>query len=566
MPQTTAARTPLAGAETSPTWFKEAVLYELYVRAFRDTNGDGHGDLRGVIERLDYLRDLGVDVIWLLPLSPSPLRDDGYDVSDFTSIHPQYGTLEDFRTLVREAHARGLKVITDLVLNHTSSDHPWFQASRRREEGKDDWYVWSDDPERYAGTRVIFTDSEASNWSFDEVRGQYYWHRFFHHQPDLNYDHPEVRDEMKRVIRFWLELGIDGFRLDAIPYLFEREGTNNENIAETHAFLKEVRRLVDELRPAAFLLGEVNQWPEDTLPYFGDGTDEMPLLFHFPVMPRLYKAVAEGKVDALRSILDRTPAIPEPCQWVVFLRNHDELTLEMVTEEERAFMYDRYAPDPRMRLNVGIRRRLAPLVDNDRGRIELLHSMLMTLPGTPILYYGDEIGMGDDITLSDRNGVRTPMQWEGGPGAGFSDAAALYAPVIREGAYGNDLVNVAAQERDPSSLLWWVRHLVAQRREHAALGRGYFELLAADDPALAVFLNSHEGDVVVAVHNLAAEPRRLPLPVPRLAGRPFRLVFGGRLGGATPLGAERDGAHLEVDLGARGYAWWATSDTAERRR
>jgi maltose alpha-D-glucosyltransferase / alpha-amylase len=451
------------------------------------------------------------------------------------------------------------------VLNHTSLDHPWFQASRERRDGKDDWYVWSDDPTRYAGTRVIFTDSEDSNWTYDAVRGQYYWHRFFGHQPDLNYDHPEVRAEMERVLRFWLEMGIDGFRLDAIPYLFEREGTNNENIAETHAYLKRIRSLVDEIRPHAFLLGEVNQWPEDTLPYFGDGTDEMPLLFHFPVMPRLFKALAEGSAEPIRWILERTPPIPEGCQWVVFLRNHDELTLEMVTEEERSFMYAHYAPDTAMRLNVGIRRRLAPLLENDRGRIEVLHSMLMTLPGTPILYYGDEIGMGDDVTLPDRNGVRTPMQWTSGPGAGFSTARDLYAPVIAAGPYAAACVNVEDQERDPASLLWWVRHLVAQRKLHPALGRGYFDVLDPGDRALAVFLNTHEGDVVVAVHNLADAPRSAALPIPRLAGRPMRLVFGGRLGDGTPLGCERDGAALSYDLGAHGYAWWAATDTAERR-
>jgi maltose alpha-D-glucosyltransferase / alpha-amylase len=546
------------------TWYKEAVLYELYVRAFRDSDGDGHGDLRGVIERLDYVRDLGVDIVWLLPISPSPLRDDGYDVSDHYGIHPDYGDLDDFRALIDAAHARGLKVITDLVLNHTSSDHPHFQASRRREGGKDDWYVWTDDPNSYSGTRVIFTDSEDSNWTFDEVRGQYYWHRFFHHQPDLNYDNPDVRDEMKRVVRYWLDLGIDGFRLDAIPYLFEREGTNNENLPETHAFLKELRAFIDATHPGTFLLGEVNQWPDDTLPYFGDGSDEMPLLFHFPVMPRLYKAVAEGRVDAIRWILERTPAIPEPCQWVVFLRNHDELTLEMVTEEERAFMYERYAPDPRLRLNVGIRRRLAPLLGNDRSRIELLHSMLMTLPGTPILYYGDEIGMGDDVSLYDRNGVRTPMQWHDGPGAGFTDAEKPYLPLIDDPVFGFRTVNVAAQERDSSSLLHWVRRLVAERKRHAALGRGYFDLLETDDPALAVFFNSHEGDVVVAVHNLSGTPRCGPLPVARLAGRPMRLVFGGGLGASTPLGTERDASDLGYDFAAHGYAWWAATDAPER--
>ncbi len=550
---------------TDPHWFKEAVLYELYVRAFQDSNGDGHGDLRGVIERLDYLRDLGVDVLWLLPISPSPLRDDGYDVADFMNVDGRYGDLDDFRALLAAAHDRGLKVITDLVLNHTSSDHPWFQASRARSAGKDDWYVWSDDPGRYAGTRVIFTDSEDSNWTFDEVRGQYYWHRFFGHQPDLNYDNPDVREEMKRVLRFWLELGIDGFRLDAIPYLFEREGTNNENIAETHAFLKEIRALVDEIRPHAFLLGEVNQWPEDTLPYFGDGRDEMPLLFHFPVMPRMFQAVAQGRVDAIRWILERTPAIPETCGWVVFLRNHDELTLEMVTDEERAFMYERYAPEHRMRINVGIRRRLAPLLDGERGRIEVLHSMLMTLPGTPILYYGDEIGMGDDLSLPDRNGVRTPMQWDASPGAGFTTAAEPFAPVIAEGPYAAALVNVAAQERDPESLLWWMRRLVAQRKLHPALGRGAFELLDAPDPALAVFLNTYEGDVVVAVHNLAETPRSGELPIPRLAGRTLRLVFGGRSCAPAPVGTECDGRALPVALGAHGFAWWSSVPHAEER-
>ncbi len=541
---------------TDVNWWKDAVLYELYVRAFRDADGDGHGDLRGALERLDYVRDLGVDVLWLLPLSPSPLRDDGYDVSDYLSIHPDYGTLDDLRALLDGAHARGLKVITDLVMNHTSSDHPWFQASRRREDGKDDWYVWSDDDTKYAEARVIFTDTESSNWSWDAVRGQYYWHRFFHHQPDLNYDNPDVRATMLDVIRFWLELGVDGFRLDAIPYLYQREGTNCENLTETHAFLKEVRAFVERIKPGAFLLGEVNQWPDDTLPYFGDGFDEIPLLFHFPVMPRLWKALAEGSAEPIRWILERTPAIPPSCQWVVFLRNHDELTLEMVTDEERAFMYAHYAPEPVMRLNVGIRRRLAPLCDFDRPRIELLHSLLMTLPGTPILYYGDEIGMGDDLNLPDRNGVRTPMQWNDSPGAGFSSADVTYAPLLSDPMSGPARVNVAAAERDPESLLNWVRRLIATRKARAALGGGNFAMLPSPDPALAVFLSTSEHDAVVAVHNLAAEPRQTSLAVPALAGRQLRLGFGGRLAQGGTVGQEALADELPVALGAHGYAWW----------
>ena len=472
-------------------WYKDVVLYELYVRAFRDADGDGHGDLAGVIEKLDYLVWLGVDVIWLLPIYPSPLHDDGYDIADFYGVHPDYGTLGDVQRLLEEAHARGLKVITDLVLNHTSSDHPWFQESRRsRDNPRSDWYVWSDDPDRYAGTRIIFTDTETSNWSFDPERGQYYWHRFFRYQPDLNYDNPAVREEMKRIVRFWLDLGIDGFRMDAIPYLFEREGTSNENLPETHEYLKELRAFIDEIKPGALLIGEVNQWPEDTLPYFGDGSDELPLLFHFPVMPRLYMAMAEGRRDAIVRILDRTPAIPPACQWVVFLRNHDELTLEMVTDEERAWMWERYAPDPRMRLNMGIRRRLAPLLDNDRRRIETMHAILMSLPGTPILYYGDEIGMGDNIFLDDRDGVRTPMQWADEPGSGFSNASVLYAPVVDDAVYGRARVNVEAQRADEASLVHAVRGLVQVRKRHPALGRGRFEVVDVGLPEVFATLNT----------------------------------------------------------------------------
>jgi len=538
-------------ANIDTTWFKRAVLYELYVRAYRDSDEDGHGDLAGVIQKLDYIRSLGVDVIWLLPISPSPLRDDGYDVTDFYNIHEDYGTLDDFQQLVREAHARGLKVITDLVVNHTSSDHPWFQESRQgKDNPKSDWYVWSDDPEKYSGTRIIFTDTETSNWTFDPMRGQYYWHRFFSHQPDLNYDNPEVREEMKRIVRFWLELGIDGFRMDAIPYLIEREGTNNENLAETHEYLKELRAYIDTIKPDAFLLGEVNQWPEDTIAYFGDGTDEMPLLFHFPVMPRLYKAVAEGSRQSVEWILENTPAIPESCQWVVFLRNHDELTLEMVTEEERAFMYETYAPEPRMRINVGIRRRLAPLLGGDMRKIRLMNSMLMTLPGTPIIYYGDEIGMGDNIELPDRNGVRTPMQWHGGENAGFSEAAKarLYAPVIDEGEYAFHEVNVAAQEQDPDSLLNWMRNLIKTREQHPALGQGRFELLRPENKAILPFLNQYEEDIVLALHNLSPEVERTELDLAEWEGRQLIDLFTKQVfGTVTP--------HMNIGLQPYEYLW-----------
>ncbi len=535
----------------------DVVLYELYVRAFRDANGDGHGDLRGVIEKLDHVASLGVDVLWLLPISPSPLLDDGYDVSDFRGVHPDYGSLDDLRELIDAAHARGLRVITDLVLNHTSADHPWFQASRRREGGKDDWYVWTDDPTTYAGTRIIFTDSETSNWTFDEARGQYYWHRFFHHQPDLNYDHPAVRAEMLDVVRFWLEFGVDGFRLDAIPYLFEREGTINENLPETHGFLREVRRLVDEVKPGAFLLGEVNQWPEDTLPYFGDGSDEIPYLFHFPVMPRLYRALAEGSVAGIRWILERTPLPPAGCSWVVFLRNHDELTLEMVTEDERRLLYAAYAPEPRMRLNVGIRRRLAPLLGFDRARIELMHALLMTLPGAPILYYGDELGLGDDITLPDRHGVRTPMPWNDGPQAGFSDHPAPYLAPIDHPLGGWRTANVAAQEADPDSLLHWVRRLVRTRRSLKAIGAGRFALLDAGDDRLCLFAHdAGPGSHVVAVHNLSAEPVTLELRVER-AGLWRRVLAGGSVGPDEVSSASEDATWLPVRLEPYGYAWWS---------
>jgi len=535
--------------ETDPTWFKRAILYELYVRAFRDSNDDGHGDLAGVIEKLDYLTWLGVDVIWLLPIYPSPLRDDGYDITDFYDIHSQYGTLDDFRLLVTEAHRRGLKVITDLVLNHTSCDHPWFQSSRSDPQGpQGDWYVWSDDAGKYADTRIIFTDSESSNWTFDSQRRQYYWHRFFAHQPDLNFDNPAVRAEVKKMVRFWLELGIDGFRLDAIPYLFEREGSNNENLPETHAFLKQLRSYLETIHPGAFLLGEVNQWPEDTLEYFGDGRDELPLLFHFPVMPRLFKAVADGRRDAVAWIMKRTPAIPPSCQWVIFLRNHDELTLEMVTAEERSALYQRFAPDPRMRLNLGIRRRLAPLLDNDQRKLKMMNSLLMTLPGTPIIYYGDEIGMGDDIELPDRNGVRTPMQWDESKNAGFSEADILYSPVIDNGSYGFQQINVASQKEDPASLLNWMRRLIAVRRRHPALGGGRFEFLEPANPTILALTQEDETEVVLAIHNLSALPQEVILEAEGQQGKVLRDAFTNELSPAIA-------GDIRLELEPYGYRW-----------
>ncbi|MEM7738893.1 MAG: maltose alpha-D-glucosyltransferase [Deinococcota bacterium] len=536
---------------SSSDWYKDAVLYELYVRAYRDSDGDGHGDLRGVVEKLDYVKSLGVDAIWLLPLMPSPLRDDGYDVSDFYSIHENYGNLDDFNVLVREAHTRSLKVIVELIMNHTSSEHPWFQESRSSKDNpKRNWYVWSDSDEKYAGTRVIFVDTEGSNWTKDELTGEYYWHRFFSHQPDLNYDNPEVQAEMKKVVKFWIDLGVDGFRMDAIPYLFEREGTNNENIAETHDFLKELRSYVDSLKPDCFLLGEVNQWPEDTLPYFGDGTDEMPMLFHFPVMPRLYKAVAEGKRDSVSWIMANTPDIPETCQWVVFLRNHDELTLEMVTEDERAFMYKTYAPDPEMKKNVGIRRRLAPLLDNDQRKLKLMNSMLMTLPGTPIVYYGDELGMGDNIALYDRNGVRTPMQWEDSHNAGFSEAGNLYAPVIADANFGYKWVNVAVQDQDPESLLNFMRELIKVRKQHPALGRGTFEILEPENNAILPFLNTSEGDVVIALHNLSADAQTVSLDLSRYDGQSLQDCFSGEDVGQASV-------DVEVTLEPYQFIWYS---------
>lgn len=519
---------PKRGASTD--WFKDAVFYEVYVRAFADGDGDGIGDLGGLTAKLDYIQTLGVDCLWLLPIYPSPLRDDGYDVADFYGIHPDYGTVDDLRNLVDQAHRRGLRVIADLVPNHTSDQILWFQASRDPAHPQHaryrDWYVWSPTDRRYQEARIIFLDTEPSNWTWDPLRGEYYWHRFFSHQPDLNYDNPAVQQEMLNIVRFWLERGVDGFRVDAVPYLYEREGTNCENLPETHAYLKRLRAFVDEIAPGTLLLSEANQWPEDVRPYLGDG-DEFHMNFHFPLMPRIFLALAQADRQPIVDILGRTPPIPESCQWGTFLRCHDELTLEMVTQEERQFLWEFYAPELRMRLNLGIRRRLAPLLDNDRARIELANSLLFTLTGSPVLYYGDEIGMGDNIWLEDRRGVRTPMQWSAAANAGFStaEAAALYAPVIDVAPYSYRQVNVEVESTDPSSLLNRMRELIRIRHVHPAFGRGDCRLLAPENRAVLAYLRSYGGETILVANNLSAEPQTIELDLADHAGvRPGDLL------------------------------------------
>ena len=504
----------------NPLWFKHAVFYEIHIRGFFDGNDDGSGDFKGLTEKLDYLQWLGIDCIWLLPMYPSPLRDGGYDIADFFGIHPDYGTVDDFKAFVEAAHQRGMRVIADLVMNHTSNEHPWFQESRSAKDSpKRDWYVWSDTDDRYREARIIFVDTEASNWSWDPVAGQYYWHRFFSHQPDLNYDNPEVQEAMLNVLRFWLDLGIDGFRLDAVPYLYEREGTICENLPETHAYLKRVRAEVDAQYPDRVLLAEANQWPEDVVQYFGDG-DECHMAFHFPVMPRMFMALRREDATPIYEILDRTPAIPDNCQWGLFLRNHDELTLEMVTDEERDYMYAEYAKDPRMKLNLGIRRRLAPLLDGGFDETQLLHAILFSLPGSPVLYYGDEIGMGDNVYLGDRDGVRTPMHWSGDRNAGFSraDWAQLYLQPLMDPVYGFQAVNVEAQLRTPSSLLRWLQRFIALRKEHPVFGLGSYEPLRGDNPRVFAHIRTWEEDVLLCVHNLARSAQAVQLDLPGYAG------------------------------------------------
>ena len=518
-----------------PLWYKNAIFYEVHIRSFCDSNGDGKGDLPGLITKLDYLKELGVDCIWLLPMFPSPLNDDGYDIADYHNIHPDYGTVEDFERLVSEAHARGMRVITDLVLNHTSDQHPWFVESRKSKDNPyRDYYVWSDTDQKYTDTRIIFLDTEPSNWTLDEPTGEYFWHRFYASQPDLNYDNPVVADAMIDVLRFWMDKGIDGFRADAVPYLFEREGTNCENLPETHDYLKRVRRVLDEHYPGTILLGEANQWPWDLRPYFGgDEADpsvpgnEFHMAFHFPVMPRIYKALALGDATDVIDIMDKTPAIPDNCQWCVFLRNHDELTLEMVTEEDRQLMWKLYAPHPRMPLNLGIRRRLAPLLDNDRRKIEVANSILFTLPGAPIIYYGDEIGMGDNIFLFDRNGVRTPMQWNAEAGAGFSSGEP-WAPLIDDDEYGYQKINVAAQQNDPDSMFSTIKHFVATRKATPVLGEGACDFLPLTNKAVLAYLRATADTTVLAVHNLTGKAQTVSYDLSDYAGRTPKELLGHR--------------------------------------
>ena len=514
--------------EAQPLWFKTAVFYEIHIRGFFDGNGDGSGDFRGLTEKLDYLQWLGVDCIWLLPFYNSPLRDGGYDIADYFTIHQDYGVVEDVRELIEQSHQRGIRVIADLVMNHTSSDHAWFQEARSSPDSpKRDWYVWSDTVHRYEDARIIFIDTESSNWTWDEQAKAYFWHRFYSHQPDLNFDNPEVREAMLEVLRFWLDLGLDGFRLDAIPYLIEREGTNGENLPETHEYLKRVRAEVDAHYPDRVLLAEANQWPEDVVEYFGDG-DECHMCFHFPVMPRLFMSVRREEATPMYEILARTPAIPDNCQWGLFLRNHDELTLEMVTDEERDYMYAEYAKDPRMKLNLGIRRRLAPLLDNGRDEIELMHAILFSLPGSPVLYYGDEIAMGDNVYLGDRDGVRTPMQWTGDRNGGFSraDFAQLYAPPLMDPVFGYQAVNVEAQLRTPTSLLRWLRRFISLRKEHPVFGFGTFEPLTPSNPRIFAHVRRYEDDVMLCVHNLARSAQAVELDLSEFIGRHPVEIFG----------------------------------------
>ena len=513
---------------SEPLWYKDAVIYQLHVKTFADGNGDGVGDFKGLTGKLSYLRDLGVDCLWLLPMYPSPFRDDGYDIADYRSIHPSYGTLDDFAEFLDAAHAHRLRVVTELVLNHTSDQHAWFKEARRsRDAPRRDWYVWSDTDDRYAGVRIIFVDTERSNWAWDADSKQYYWHRFFSHQPDLNYDNPLVREEMWNVMKFWLDLGVDGFRVDAVPYLIEREGTSCENLPETHEVLKFLRARLNEHFTDRMLLAEANQWPEDVRHYFGDG-DEFHMAFHFPLMPRIFMAVRLEDRKPLVEIVERTPDIPDACQWGIFLRNHDELTLEMVTEVERDYMYEEYARDPVARINVGIRRRLAPLLDGDRRRIELMNGLLMSLPGSPIIYYGDEIGMGDNVYLGDRNGVRTPMQWNGGWNAGFSsaDPERLAQPLISNPLFGYQIVNVESQKRSEHSLLNWMRRLITVRQSTRVFSRGSTAFLKASNHRVLAFFRALDKERVLVVCNLSSTAQAVELDLSSVAGAVPIEMFG----------------------------------------
>ena len=549
-------------AHQGPEWFKTAVFYEVLVRSFRDANADGTGDFKGLIEKLDYLQWLGVDCLWIPPFFTSPLRDGGYDVADYTDILPECGTVDDFHELLDEAHKRDLRVIIDFVMNHTSDAHPWFQASREDPDGPfGDFYVWSDTDDLYQDARIIFVDTEPSNWTWDPVRQQYYWHRFFSHQPDLNFDNPKVREAMFDALSFWLDMGLDGFRLDAVPYLYERPGTNGENLPETHEFLRQVRQFVDTNYPGRVLLAEANQWPADVVDYFGDfekGGDECHMCFHFPVMPRIFMAVRRESRFPISEILEQTPAIPDGCQWGIFLRNHDELTLEMVTDEDRDYMWDEYAKDPRMKANIGIRRRLSPLLDHDTNRMELFTALLLSLPGSPVLYYGDEIGMGDNIWLGDRDGVRTPMQWTSDRNAGFSSATPgkLHLPLIQDPVTGYQSVNVEAQTENASSLLHWTRRMIHARHQHPAFGLGSFTDLGGSNPSVLSYAREHDGDVIVCVNNLS----RFPQPV-ELDLRPWEGMIPVELIGGVPFPPIGELPYL-LTLGGYGFYWFRVTTPA----
>ena len=544
------------GLGHEPFWYKSGVFYEVHVRAFYDANGDGTGDFRGLTAKLDYIKDLGVTAIWLLPFYPSPLKDDGYDIADYCGVHPMYGTLGDFKIFLREAHRRSLRVITELVLNHTSDQHPWFQRARHAKAGSRwrDYYVWSDTPEKYRDTRIIFKDVEVSNWTWDHAAKAYFWHRFFSHQPDLNFDSQEVQAKLIKVVDFWLDLGVDGLRLDAVPYLFEREDTNCENLPETHAFLKKLRAHVDEKYRDRMLLAEANQWPEDAVTYFGEGRgDECHMAFHFPLMPRLFMSLRMEDRLPIVDILEQTPPIPETSQWALFLRNHDELTLEMVTDEERDYMYRMYAQVHQARLNLGIRRRLAPLLNNDRKSIELLNALLFSLPGTPVLYYGDEIGLGENIYLGDRNGVRTPMQWSSDKNAGFSRAnpQSLYLPIILDPGYHYEACNVEAQLDNPHSLLWWMRRLLTLRKRWRALGEGKCEFLQPDNHKILSYILRHEQEIILVVANLSrfTQPVELDLSA-------FKQMVPIELFGRTKFPVIADAPYF-LTLGPHNFYWFS---------
>ena len=546
----------LPAAGTDPDWFKRAVFYEVLIRSFKDSDGDGAGDLRGLTDKLDYLHWLGVDCLWLPPFYPSPLRDGGYDVSDYKSVLPEFGTLEDFSRFVRLAHDRSMRVIIDFVMNHTSDQHPWFQASRENPDGPyGDFYVWADDDTGYSDARIIFVDTEASNWTFDPVRRQYFWHRFFGHQPDLNYDNPAVGEAIIDALRFWLDLGIDGFRLDAVPYLFEEEGTNCENLPRTHGFLKQVRKVIDDEYPDTVLLSEANQWPADVVEYFGEfsaGGDECHMAFHFPVMPRIFMAVRRESRYPVSEIMAQTPLIPANCQWGIFLRNHDELTLEMVTDDERDYMWAEYAKDPRMKANIGIRRRLAPLLENDTDQIELFTAMLLSLPGSPVLYYGDEIGMGDNIWLGDRDSVRTPMQWTPDRNAGFSTAepGRLTLPVVMDAVYGYQVTNVESYLTNTSSLLHWTRHMIEVRKENPAFGLGDFTDIGGSNPSVLSYVREFGDDIVLCVNNLSRFPQPVELDLRRHEGyQPIELMGGVRF---PPIGE----LPYLLTLAPHGFYWF----------